>query len=150
MGCTILALHFLKPLAGNSVTFFSKTVKKKNNQPFECPPQWTHRYLSFLCCRGFLEDDFRKVVAFVDEAVKIAHDVQAKTTKLKEFQVSLFISFIIAGRWTTASQNMPIGQFPFKPVLNPSGLHGIEVAGCNYSIGWMRNSIFKISRNTKF
>ena len=29
MGCTILALHFLKPLAGNSVTFFSKTVKKK-------------------------------------------------------------------------------------------------------------------------
>lgn len=39
-----------------------------------------------LTSRGFLEDDFRKVVAFVDEAVHIAQALQAKTTKLKEFQ----------------------------------------------------------------
>jgi hypothetical protein len=44
--------------------------------------------MPILICRGFLEDDFRKVIAFVDEAVKIAQIVQTKTTKLKEFQVS--------------------------------------------------------------
>jgi hypothetical protein len=45
-----------------------------------------------LLFRGFLEDDFRKVIAFVDEAVKIAQIVQTKTTKLKEFQVRFLLS----------------------------------------------------------
>lgn len=39
-----------------------------------------------LTSRGFLEDDFRKVVAFVDEAVKMALELQKRTTKMKEFQ----------------------------------------------------------------
>jgi len=39
-----------------------------------------------LTSRGFLEDDFRKVVALVDEAVQLAHEAQKKTFKLKEFQ----------------------------------------------------------------
>jgi hypothetical protein len=39
-----------------------------------------------------MEDDFRRVIALVDEAVHLAHEVQAKTSKLKEFQVRLTCS----------------------------------------------------------
>jgi len=39
-----------------------------------------------LTSRGFVEDDFRKVVLMIDEAVEIAREVKAKTKKLKDFQ----------------------------------------------------------------
>ena len=35
--------------------------------------------------RGFVENDFKKVVDLIDEAVEIARAVKAKTGKLKEF-----------------------------------------------------------------
>lgn len=38
-----------------------------------------------LTSRGFVEDDFKKVVDMIDEAVVIAKDVKQKTTKLKDF-----------------------------------------------------------------
>lgn len=39
-----------------------------------------------LTSRGFKEEDFKKVVDMIDEAVQIALEVKSKTKKLKEFQ----------------------------------------------------------------
>lgn len=39
-----------------------------------------------LTSRGFLEDDFRKVVGFIDEGVNIGLEVKSKTTKLQDFK----------------------------------------------------------------
>merc|ERR1740131_199960 len=39
-----------------------------------------------LTSRGFTEDDFVKVVDFIDEAVNIAKEVQSKSKKLKDFK----------------------------------------------------------------
>jgi len=39
-----------------------------------------------LTSRGFTEDDFRKVVEFIDKAVQIASVVKSKTDKLKDFK----------------------------------------------------------------
>ena len=39
-----------------------------------------------LTSRGFNEEDFVKVVDFIDEAVSIAKDVQSKSKKLKDFK----------------------------------------------------------------
>ena len=39
-----------------------------------------------LTSRGFSEDDFTRVVDFIDEAVNIAKEVQAKSKKLKDFK----------------------------------------------------------------
>ena len=35
--------------------------------------------------RGFVEEDFRKVVLLIDEAVEIAREVKNKTKKLKDY-----------------------------------------------------------------
>lgn len=39
-----------------------------------------------LTSRGFREDDFRKVVGFIDEGVNIGLEVKSKTTKLQDFK----------------------------------------------------------------
>uniref|UniRef100_A0A8C6FMP5 glycine hydroxymethyltransferase n=1 Tax=Moschus moschiferus TaxID=68415 RepID=A0A8C6FMP5_MOSMO len=39
-----------------------------------------------LTSRGFREDDFRKVVGFIDESVNIGLEVKSKTTKLQDFK----------------------------------------------------------------
>nr|KAF6370514.1 serine hydroxymethyltransferase 2 [Myotis myotis] len=39
-----------------------------------------------LTSRQFREDDFRRVVAFIDEGVKVGLDVKSKTTKLQDFK----------------------------------------------------------------
>jgi len=42
-----------------------------------------------LTSRGFVEDDFKKVVLLIDEAVEIAREIKGKTKKLKDFNEHL-------------------------------------------------------------
>ena len=61
-------------------------MSEKNFQNFFAVPGGVRLGAPALTSRGFNEEDFTKVVDFIDEAVHIAKEVQGKSKKLKDYK----------------------------------------------------------------